>query len=325
MVFIFRAIQGIVLLLVLAGCESTPPTQISRPSEAPVYSGGPGSFGVCLLKGLSRKSAATMVRPGPVVSFDLGSIRGSTSFYFILSNIGKRPITGISLKVDDPAFSVFPASIDTLLPGSDLSVLPVIKVVVYHGTPIEGPGFRPLMKKGLNDVTVTVEGTTTTLQEKDTAIALSANLRLFALIMDLEVSSGSGGPYRLPITSTARGELHFPDSNYYNFSSGLKIDYSDSVFILKNTGNVELSYKIYKSDDLKWNGYMVTLQDSVKGVIDTGCSIAIPFRYIPGIDNTLEHFFFIDGHNTVYDHRKLPVQGDGILYFSTIQYLQQNN
>jgi len=327
MTFRFSRISKPILVLsfIFAGCGSKAPLQTSTPNENQTNFEGPGLFGVSLLKGLSKQSAKTAVLTSPVVSFDLGSIKGSTSFYFLLYNVGKNSITNITFTVDDSAFSIFPSKVDTLLPGNDVTILPIVKVVAYHGTPIDGAGTRPLMKKGSNDAVVTMRGSTKTSKGVDTTVILSAKLQLQALVMDLQISSCFGGPYKLPNTSTGRAELQFPDGNYYNFSSGIGINYQDSIVTLKNTGNVPLAYKIYKSDDLKWVGYTVTLQDSLKGTINAGDSLKIPHHYVPGIDNTLEHFFFIDGMNTAYDPKKLPVRADGVLYFSTGQYLSSNN
>jgi hypothetical protein len=328
MAFTFKLLSSTVLIssLILAGCDSNAPTQTSLPNDnEQTISKGPGSFGVSLLKGLSKQSAKTTVQTDPVVSFDLGCIKGSTAFYFIVFNVGKGPITNITFTVDDSSFSVFPSKIDTLIPGTDVNIVPIIKTVAFHGTPIEGAGNRPLMKQGLNDAMVTISGTTKTINGVDTTVTLSAKLQLTALVMDLQIRSSFGGPYKLPVVSTGRTELHFPDGNYYNFSSGLGLNYQDSIVTLKNTGNVVLSYKIYKSDDSKWNGYTVALQDSLIGTLKDGDSLIVPHKYIPGVDQTLEHFFFISGNNTTYDPKKLPVRDDGVIYFTTHQYMPSNN
>lgn len=307
----------VIFSVILASCDKGTSISNSLPPDGNEPAAeGPGCFGISLLKGLSKESRNTATLTGPTVSFDLGSIKGSTAFYFLLSNSGKCPITHVTFSADNQAFSVYPSVIDTLSPDTKISVMPIVKVVAYHGTPCEGTGSRPLMKKGANDVMVSISGVTKTCNGIDTTVIMKLKLQVHALVMDFQLYSSNAGALTLPIVSTSRSELHFPDGNYYNFSSGTTITSLDTLITLINTGNVPITYRVYKSDDLKWVGYTVTLQDSLKGSIKEGDTLQIPVRYVPGNNTLLENFFFIDGDHTVYDPKRFPVRDDGILYFT---------
>jgi hypothetical protein len=169
---------------------------------------------------------------------------------FALNNVGRCPITDIALSVSDSTYSISPSRIDTLLPGNDIKMLPVIRVVAYHGTPMDGPGTRALLPRGENELTMTVSGTTKTRSGVDTTIYVSADLRLVALVMDFQIHSLLSGPYKIPNTISSRTEMKFPDTSYQNFSSTVHIDPMDTIITLNNTGNVPLNCKIYGSDTL---------------------------------------------------------------------------
>jgi hypothetical protein len=313
----FYAALAIVFISYL-GCEQQMPVE-TEPQVQQIPVEGPGAFGISMLQGLSKLSGTKNETDNSVVLFDLGSIRGSTAFYFILNNVGRCPITDIALLVSDSTYSISPSRIDTLLPGDDIKMLPVIRVVAYHGTPMDGPGTRALLPRGENELTMTVSGTTKTRSGVDTTLYVSANLKLVALVMDFQIHSLLGGPYEVPNKTSSRTELEFPDGSFQNFSSMVQIDQVDSIVTLKNTGNVPLNCKIYESDNTKWNLYVTTMQDSLICIVEPGDSLLIPHKCISGYSHNMEHFFFIDGNHAACEAGKWPMGSDGIIRFSILQ------
>jgi hypothetical protein len=56
---------------------------VEEPEVQQIPEDGPGAFGISMLQGLSKLSGTKNKTDNSVVSFDLGSIGGSTAFYFI--------------------------------------------------------------------------------------------------------------------------------------------------------------------------------------------------------------------------------------------------
>ncbi|HEX2958185.1 MAG TPA: hypothetical protein VHO70_15230, partial [Chitinispirillaceae bacterium] len=184
---------GAVLLaacvVVLVGCSEQSP---SGPGSVTVLNPESGRFGLSSLGKLEKRSAASAVQQGSQVKFNLGKIKGSSGFFFLLYNVGMTPITNVSLSIDNPAFSVFPASMDTLIPGSDVGMLPVVKIAAFHGTPFDGVGNRPLLPQGKNECILHIQGASKTSAGVDTTIALEAVMSLDALVMALSLEGMNG-------------------------------------------------------------------------------------------------------------------------------------
>ena len=109
-------LAGILTILVVE-CNRTTPVS---PNQTITLTPGPGAFGLGYMKGLSKSTANAAVKSGANVNFDLGSIKGSTAFYFLLYNIGSTPITNVTLSIADTPFAVYPSAMDTLIPGGDV-------------------------------------------------------------------------------------------------------------------------------------------------------------------------------------------------------------
>ena len=304
-------LAGILTILVVE-CNRTTPVS---PNQTITLTPGPGAFGLGYMKGLSKSTANAAVKSGANVNFDLGSIKGSTAFYFLLYNIGSTPITNVTLSIADTPFAVYPSAMDTLIPGGDVGMLPIVKVNAFHGTPLDGTGYRPLMKKGLNTATLRISGTTRTSKEKDTTITLSAILNLQALVMDFKLFGRTGSVNFANPWGTSMGNINLPDStslttwnDYYpaNFiynpdpayAPGCYSDnYRDTSINLSNTGNVAMHVYLYNSGKAWGLDTVVSPGDSIL--------IANPNAY-----------YAIDGDHTIADPRKFALQNDGRFYFN---------
>lgn len=305
---------AVILAALVAGCNRTTPVS---PNETITLTPNPGAFGLRYMKGLSKSVAAATVQNGANVNFNLGSIKGSTAFYFLLYNIGYSPITNVSLSLDDSAFTVYPSAIDTLIPGGDVGMLPVVKVNAFHGTPLDGIGNRPLMNKGLNTATLRISGTTRTARGKDTAVTLSAILDLQALVMDFKLFGRTGSvDFTNPTLRSIAGilsSIHLPDSTIvsswdeffpanYNYSVSLDMascynnNFRDTGIKLSNTGNVDIHVFLYISGQT-W---------SLDTVVPVGDSILIA---------NPNATYVIDGNHTVTNPNKFSLQNDGRYYF----------
>jgi hypothetical protein len=213
-----------ILTALIVECNRTTPVS---PGQTITLTPGPGAFGLGYMKGLSKSTANTAVKSGANVNFNLGSIKGSTAFYFLLYNTGSTPITNVTLSMADSDFTVYPSNIDTLIPGGTLGMLPIIKVVALHGTAFEGIGTRPLMPMGENKTILHISGTTKIMQVKDTTATMDAGLDLVALVMNLS--------------------LRVDGAIQKNLDCYLGGKSFDTMATLYNTGNVPIDIKIIHS------------------------------------------------------------------------------
>ncbi len=291
---VWLLLAGCVVIGLFWSCSKEMPVQTERKLD-PVQ--GPGGFGMSYLKGLAKTRVASSVQAGDKVNFNLGNLKGSTAFYFLLYNIGGMPITNVKLSISDSGFAVFPSAIDTLVSGGDVGMLPVVKVSAYHGSALDGIGSRPVMKRGKNAADLMVEGTTKTNSGNDTTVRMAANLTLTALVMDIEMKGDSGRVIDLAAPNSG-GQGRINGYDVYNIR-GYTMN-SDFTFVtIKNMGNVLISIEIYE-------GYDKTFVLSEEIRPDDTLSVEL---------KTTERYVLLSGGNVVAaDYRKLRMEDNGIAY-----------
>jgi hypothetical protein len=275
--------------MILAGCSEQSPSGLEQNTTLNPQC---GKFGLSSMGKLEKRAAVTAVQAGSQVKFNLGKIKGSSGFFFLLYNVGMTPITNVSLSIENPAFSVFPSSMDTLIPGSDVGMLPVVKIAAFHGTPYDGVGNRPLLPKGQNEFVLHISGNSKTASGVDTVITLNAEMNLEALVMDMSIEGING---QLGFDGITNG-IVLPDidkslriqSNYNTSCKG------DSNIILRNTGNVPLHCFVYKTNDM--------LLDSI---ISSGSNVSIALAAIGDCD------LIVSGDNAVVDPERLILNDNG--------------
>jgi hypothetical protein len=309
-------LTGILLMMgLIAGCSKETPVQTERilpPAQ------GPGTFGMSHLKGLAKTTASTLakttattgVKSGENVNFNLGNIKGSTAFYFLLYNIGATAITNVKLHISDSSFDVYPASIDTLIPGGDVGMLPVVKVSAYHGSALDGIGARPVMPKGENIATLSIEGTTKTVNGIDTVVQLAAGLKLTALVMDIEVRTDSEGIIDLTQLSFSQIGGKSIDGFDVGNMRGYNIVLNNRITII-NTGNVAIDIGIYYEENMNSSSSNHPMSNLLNKKIQPGDSIQT------GLTEQYQSLYFsLDGGNVVAaNNRKLRIDDNGLCYF----------
>jgi hypothetical protein len=309
-------LAGMFLIAGFVGCSKESPVQ-TQPTEKNLSSTqGPGGFGISYMKGLAKLRKTSKVQSGENVNFNLGSIKGSTAFYFLLYNVGKSLITNVTLTVSDSSFSVYPAAMDTLATGTDIGMLPVVKVNAIHGTSFDGVGYRSIMKQGANSAVVRIQGTTKTSHGVDTVVALSVGLNLQALVMDFKFY-GPGGDvnFEIPkmslmgrflydsaisVAMPATWVGYYPENFKFVLNSGSRGCYNndirDTAMKIRNTGNVPLGITQFPTGSAP----------TVQATVSPGDSLVIAKaagRYI------------VDGNHTVANPQRMSLHTDGKFYF----------
>ncbi len=210
--------------LLLVGCtkqdsivnpiaDSTTPTTPTNP----VFKSG--KFGVSYMRGLSKVTAV-----GDTTTFNLGDLRGSKSFYFIIENVGGSNITSINIKSNDSSVVVTPSTINVLVPQGQSSILQTVKINILDGILTEnGVGSAPLQSMGDLIKSLDITGYT-----NDSLITMHVNMNMTSYIMDADIFTQND--------STRITAVIPPAQTWY-------IPTADSLLFFKNTGNTKLGIR----------------------------------------------------------------------------------
>ncbi|EAY28429.1 hypothetical protein [Microscilla marina] len=236
-------------------------------------------------------------RTTEVANFDLGNLKASKSFYFILSNNGDRAITDVTIESNNPQFEIFPKSIDKLAGASEDGIVPLLELGVIHGNRLNGIGFQSLLPMGDNTVEVTIKGKTQG-ENGEEAVELKAQVKLFAQVMDVEFYvDGQKIDYvsKLTVVGYNAGGL----GSLFRY-----ITPTDGKFEIKNVGNVKLN--------LEYKGTNSNTTDTQELAIGQFFSITQTLHASPN------YLVSINANGTVINPKHVPMGNDGKGYFSII-------
>lgn len=256
-----------------------------------------GYFTLTQLK--ASKGGRTAVAP---VEFDLGELKASREFYFLLGNGGETPITDITIETDNEAFIVSPNKISSLagINSSTTSIIPLISLGVVHGVNLNGVGSADLLEKGINQTIVSITGKTT---ENGNTITVSSEFKFKAEAkkMDIQLFDGATeidlkNPTTFSSGVPAVGGIGALPG-YYAPSNEIKI---------KNTGNVEIEV-----------GMRLCCMGNRETKVTIQPNNSATFT-LPADINTPEYrttIFSLNGKGTVSDPSKIQLGTDGVGYF----------
>lgn len=237
-------------------------------------------------------------KPGFLVlndEYDLGNIKSTDTFEFEISNEGDSDLIGVRLSTSNPAFLVTPNFIPILRPRADQSLTQNIRVTTLHGTSPTGIGGIEVMPIGINQSQLQIEAQTVNFSGDTLMIQRQTTLSVHALFVDVELYDDNG---LHPLDSYVRNV--FPTNVTQWFVRGY--DATGPVRI-KNTGNVDLSIRVYKR------------RDNNQGLF---YAIESNFVLAVGQDTTIERksstALRLDGSNTISNLELLPIQPDGYIY-----------
>jgi hypothetical protein len=279
-----------IFMAFVAGCNKSSP--VSQ-SDTITLTPGPGKFGLSQLKGLAKTSAATAVKDGNNVDFNLGAIKGSSPFYFLLYNIGFTPITEVTLAIADTHFLVYPASMDTLIPGGDIGMLPIVKVSALHGTALDGAGYRALMPMGENTATLIIQGKTKRKRGEDTLLTMMVRLRLTALVMDFSLSFGDS---MVDMSKPSYGLFNNIMLDNITFNAFFAWGGPGYTMTFRNTGNVPIGIKVFYEGEYDPNNNLTGSEKTATLNIADSVSFPRPFTIDAGGYGA---YVRLDGNNTV--------------------------
>lgn len=229
-----------------------------------------------------------------IIAFDLGDVKASRDFYFILKNIGDTPVTDISIETDNPSFEVSPAAISRLEPDDEASFMQIICVSAIHGKPLNGIGYTSPMNLGNNRGGILIQGRTITGEGAETEAIHSAVIEVNALLIDLEAK-----------TADSRINFGSPDLNAASSlgNLGWLPLYIISGFpVIENTGNAPFDVSISDSGYASNAGTRNTVMPNETLMIGKS-STEMPV------------FVTIHTNNVICNHEKFSIGSDGNVYF----------
>ena len=257
-----------------------------------------GSFQLTWLENITN----TLLKPSSEtkqtqnLSFDLGDIRKTTDFFFILTNTGDHDIKDITLSVDNSSFSVYPETINLLPPTSTINLnnmddYSILKLTAYHGSSQTGSTGQNLMNMGPNSTKLTMNGNTTNQLGENIAVDLETDINVNALLMNLCFFDQNREldflKYEINISSP-----HFKTREL------VRGFYVKDTVTVKNTGNIPLMVQKYGKEE-------TLILDSEKAA-----------KFFVG--NYI--FLMFDAGDVVKDMEKYPILSDGKCYF----YFERN-
>jgi len=266
----------------LAACGDT-----SEPDDA-----NRGAFGFTMLKGLGDAGVETQeFNLTTEVAFELGDLKSSQQFYFLLRNLGDAAITDIDLAASGPGYSVVPAHLDALAPvgGGDGDFLPVVRVSINHGTALNGIGFTDLLAAGAANGGLAITGSTTDAGGAAEDVGLDVSLTATAKVMDVSIDCGGQALDLASIQGSQSSNLG---------GLGFVRDYRCEIpRTITNTGNVPVDVSYALGDRI----------GPIALTVAPGDTSAL------GDDGNLR--LVLDGDNTIADNDRLQIGNDGRAYF----------
>ena len=241
-------------------------------------------------------------------SFDLGEIRASRDFYFLLRNAGDNDITDISLSSSSDSFDVSPGSIASLASGEDVEFLPIIRVSAIHGIALDGYGTTDVMSMGTNTSTVAVAGTSAAADGTTEDVTLDVALTLEALLMDVELYCDG-----------IAMDLSDPEGSSSSSLGGIgwlpNYRCPGGVMTLENIGNVDIELSYYQGDDLERTETLAAPTSDEAGDLITVAD---------GSDeDNLYWILELAGNNTIGDADRLSMGDNGRAYMIVEAYAEE--
>lgn len=255
----------------------------------------PGKFGFIMLKdGLSKEEALKKISTSQQqtsITINLGDVKITRSYYFLLVNTGGAPITNITLSCPVTSFLVEPQAITSLDPldqGTNLSLLPVIKVTVEHGVSPNGVGYtNNILSPGQHTATLTIQGTTVDANNNSIPVTLEVNLSVIARVVDVQLSDGNNN-ILTPLSS----------SETYIFYNQMQVPYkyeTPPTLKVTNTGNIDLTINLFMLSN--YNLQPITITNNTLPPNQT-----LTLELSDYSQNEIRHATFlleIDGNNTI--------------------------
>jgi len=291
----YKLIIPIILVIFIFGCENpgTNDTEIIQSSTSQ------GRLALTPLEGmgkLTNSPSLSKATDGDTVSFDLGPIKASKNFYFILKNTGGTAITDININSDSPDFTMSPAQIGTLEPDSISSIVPILSIGALHGTALDGVGFTDIMEAGINSTLISITGTTSNDTSDSIPVGFTANMSVEAQVVDARVFTQDGEiNYTNPawIDEGIFNGVNVPLPQYFCADSFSVINISNVPIIVSEWEGLSYQASYLREHSLE-------IGDTLKGRMETDLG-----------SDYYQHFLQFSAQGTVVNPERLRMSTNG--------------
>lgn len=167
--------------------------------------------------------------------FDLGELRASKEFYFLLGSTENKAVFNIELESSNPQFTISPRKISALNSDDGSQVIPMLSLGVLHGIRLNGVGYTDLLPMGPNSTTITIRGKV--LADGDSVdITAAFDMVVNARQMDIALYSGESAiDFSNPVAQSSGLE-------YESELTAIPVYLFDPANLkIKNTGNVSVT------------------------------------------------------------------------------------
>lgn len=231
----------------------------------------------------------------PQTEFNLGDIKASREFYFLLGNASTNPITDITLEANDQSVVISPTTISSLSAQPN-DFLPLISVSVIHGVQINGVGFTDILEKGQHEILLTIKGKTTA---DGSTVNLESTFKLFvtAKVMDIELMDGGTV---VDLTTPSSGTTGIIWAGGLGTIPGYIIN--SGTIAIKNTGNVPIAITVTSLLGLAPSSAQVTPDQIVNLTLPVSTDPAYPFKTC---------VITLDGNGTITSYARIKLGNDG--------------
>jgi len=297
LIFSFSKIALLIIVLPTSSCKKS-----ENESEVP-NTLQPGYFVMTELRSSQNRQSAT-ARVQNSREIDLGEIRASKEFDFILTNGGGSPIFDVTLEVsNNEDYTIYPQGIDVLASNSHINYgagegfLPIVTLGVRHGINLDGIGYDEILEKGLNLATLKIKGKT--LSGADTInLESEFEFSITALLMDIKyIIDGNELDFSKNYYITDQSEYTARQYNLFTIFPDLINDF-DTVEI-ENSGNVDILIQAYS--DTTDTIYNYELSPNEKALLPFN-----PFLF---------HEVSPSSNKVVVNHNKFTLQDNGKINF----------
>jgi hypothetical protein len=285
----------VLILSALAGCRKDNETR--KPE--------PGYFRITEIRNPGLKSTGMVSDDSPKTTFQLGDLKASKEFYFLLSNGGDNSIFDVHLSTGHPQFAIAPESI-SLLPGKDQdggdAFIPLISLGIIHGMQLNGVGFASLLPMDLNSATLTITGKT--VENGDTIdLRSDFDFSVNAKRMDIRLFEGE---QEVDITDPT-GSASFPE-NYGGLGSIRYFHFTSGAMTVQNAGNVDIIVNVLELDES--SAHIVKQTDLP---LHPGESAGVTLTQVHVVVS-------LDSQGTITDDSRVQLGNDGKGYFGILFY-----
>lgn len=235
--------------------------------------------------------------------FNLGDIKASKEFYFLLGNGGDKSIFNVKLETSNPMFTISPQKISILEGKNSTSnnIIPLLSLGILHGVQLNGVGYTGLLPMGKNQIILSITGK---VLENGDSVEVSATFDMIVNAKQMDITLYSNNV-----------EIDFSNSNAIGqwtgleFESGLPsipgYDFNPTNLKAKNTGNVEISLSLNNLASEPEIIKMVLQPNEIKQI-----------NFPAPVDN--DYYFALlelDGNGTITDRSRIRqgINGKGYL------------